>query len=219
LPELFQDYSYQAVVEAQYFWEAWERIASIPDTIFVTDRPAFETFLMTIVPPKYSNLDTETQEGNVAVIQGLKGSVIQINLTSNRMLESAHLIINEDRAKMASSYNRASGYFTLMDEGEFTVNLVDKRGITNRDPIPYALEIIPDHDPSLAVIKPAPMIELGSEQTIPIHLEIQDDYGFTDLQLAYEVRRPTYLQADPYVAMFTIQDLIPDTLNQTIHTF
>ena len=219
LPELFQDYSYQAVVEAQYFWEAWERVASNPDTIFVTDRPAFETFLMTIVPPKYSKLDTETQKGNVAVVQGLKGSVIQINLTSNRMLESAHLIINEDREEMASSYNRASGYFTLMDEGEFTVNLVDKRGITNRDPIPYALEIIPDHDPSLAVIKPAPMIELGSEQTIPIHLEIQDDYGFTDLQLAYEVRRPTYLQADPYVAMFTIQDLIPDTLNQTIHTF
>ena len=219
LPELFQDYSYQAVVEAQYFWEAWEKVVSKSNTIFVTDRPTFETFLMTIIPPKYSNLDTETQEGNVAVVQGLKGSVIQINLTSNRMLESAHLIVNGDRLEMASSYNRASRNFTLMDEGEFTVNLVDKRGITNRDPIPYSLEVIPDHDPSLAVIKPAPMIELGSEQIIPIHLEIHDDYGFTDLQLAYEVRRPTYLQADPYVAMFTIQDLIPDTLNQTIHTF
>ena len=63
LPELFQDYSYKAVVNAEHFWEAWEKVTSIPDTIFVTDRPFFESFLITVVPPKYSRLNTETQEG------------------------------------------------------------------------------------------------------------------------------------------------------------
>ena len=218
LPELFQDYSYKAVVNAEYFWEAWEKVISIPDTIFVTDRPFFESFLITVVPPKYSGLNTETQEGNVAVVQGLKGSTIQIYFSSNRVLETAWLMINGEKSDLASTHRSASGYFTMMDEGEFTVNLVDQRGITNRDPVPYAIEIIPDHDPSLFVIKPPPMIELGNDQTIPIHLEIEDDYGFMDLQVAYEVRRPTYLQADPYVAMFTIHDLNPDTVIQTIHT-
>ena len=218
LPELFQDYSYKAVVNAEHFWEAWEKVTSIPDTIFVTDRPFFESFLITVVPPKYSRLNTETQEGNVAVVQGLKGSTVQIYLSSNRVLESAWLMINGERLDLASTHRSASGYFTMIDESEFTVNLVDQRGITNRDPVPYSIEIIPDHDPSLFVIKPPPMIELGNVQTIPIHLEIEDDYGFTDLQVAYEVRRPTYLQADPYVAMFTINDLNPDTIVQMIHT-
>ena len=110
-------------------------------------------------------------------------------------------------------------YFKLMDEGQFTVNLVDKRGITNRDPIPYKLQIIPDHYPTLSILKPSPITELGNDQSVPIHLEVSDDYGFTDLQLAYEVQRPAYLQADPYVAMFNINDLSIDSLDQTIKMF
>ncbi len=219
LPELYQDYSYQAFVKANHFWEAWESVATKPFTIFVTDRPIFESFSLTIIPPKYSKLEKVQQEGNIALIKGLKGSIIQIDLTSNRMLKNAYVEINGERSKMASNYNQASGYFKLMDEGQFTVNLVDKRGITNRDPIPYKLQIIPDHYPTLSILKPSPITELGNDQSVPIHLEISDDYGFTDLQLAYEVQRPAYLQADPYVAMFNINDLSIDSLDQTIKMF
>ena len=218
LPELFQDYTYSAIVNADHFWEAWEKVASIPSTIFVTDRPFFESFLITVVPPKYSGLITETQVGNIAVVHGLKGSTVQIYLSSNRILESAFLDINGEKIDLSSTGRSASGNFQMMESGEFTVNLVDERGITNRDPVPYSLEIIPDHDPSLFVIKPSPVIELGSNQSIPIHIEIEDDYGFSNLQVAYEVRRPAFLMADPYVAMFTIHDLNPDTVIQTIRT-
>ena len=69
---------------------------------------------------------------------------------------------------MVTSYNTASGGFTIGRRKLF-VNLVDKRGITNRDPISYSLEILPDNSPTINVIKPAPMIELGNEQAIPIH--------------------------------------------------
>ena len=62
---------------------------------------------------------------------------------------------------MVTSYNSASGGFTLLNEGNFIVNLVDKRGITNKDPIAYTLEIIPDNNPMINIIKPPPMIELG----------------------------------------------------------
>ena len=57
LPELYQDYSYQALVNAKHFWESWETVTTAPETIFVTDRPSFETFLTTITPPKYSRLE------------------------------------------------------------------------------------------------------------------------------------------------------------------
>ena len=219
LPELFQDYYYQAVVKAEYFWEAWEEVRSKPNTIFVTDRPGFETFSMTIIPPEYSKQEPRLQEGNIAVVQSLKGSIVQIEISSNRMLDSGYLLINQDNLNMKTNYNRAYGEFIIENEGEFTVNIVDERGITNRDPIPYSIEIISDINPWITVIKPPLVTELGSDQFIPIHLEIQDDFGFTDLQLAYEIRRPNYLDADPFVAMFNIPELIEDTLIQSIYTF
>ena len=216
LPELFQDYSYQAVVQAKYFWEAWGTVTTKPETVFVTDRPSLETLLMTVIPPKYSRLNKYEQKGNIAAISSLKGSVIQIELTSNKILESAFLNIDGTLLEMSSAFNKSSGEFVLMDEGEFTINLVDKRGITNRDPIPYSLETLPDHKPSLTIFEPNPVLELGDDQIIPINIKIMDDYGFQDLQLAYEIRKPAYLQNDPYVAMFSINDISLDSISQNI---
>ena len=216
LPKLFQDYSYQAMVQASHFWEAWENVSTPPETVFVTDRPAFETLIMTIVPPKYSKLKKYQQEGNVAVISNLRGSLVQVELTANKILESAFLDINSEILKMSSSFNKASGEFILMDEGELTINLVDKRGITNRDPISYSLEPLLDHNPSLTVFAPDPISELGDNQIVPINLKIMDDYGFKDLQLAYEIIKPAYLQNDPYVSMLSINDISLDSISQTI---
>ena len=45
LPEIYQDYSYQAMVNSKHFWEAWKIVTTNTDTIFVTDRPKFEKSL------------------------------------------------------------------------------------------------------------------------------------------------------------------------------
>jgi len=216
LPELFQDYVYYATVDSEHFWEAWGTVSSRPDTIFVTDRPKFEKFLITTQPPPYSKLKTTTQEGNIALVEGLKGSIARVEITSNRTLEESYININDTIIGLSIDYNKAEGQFPLIDEGKFTVNLVDKRGITNKDPIPYTISILPDSKPSISIIKPSPITELGDDQIVQIKLEVSDDYGFTDLQLAYEVRRPTYLLTDPYVSMFIINSLMKDSLNQTI---
>ena len=213
---MYQDYSYQAAVYARFFWESWNEVTTTLDTIFVTDRPSFENFSLKITPPKYSKINEFTQEGNIATIKSLKGSEILIDIISNRILRTAYLRLNNERVNMVTSHNSASGGFTLLKEGSFIVNLADKRGITNRDPIPYTLEIIPDNNPMINIIKPPPMIELGNEQIIPLHIDVVDDFGFTDLQLAYEVKKPVYIKDDTFVAMLKIDELEPDSLIQSI---
>ena len=47
-------------------------------------------------------------------------------------------------------------------------------------------------------------------------IEIEDDFGFETLQLAYEIIRPDYLNVEPYISMFIIPDLIRDTTKQHI---
>ena len=219
LPKLFQDYSYEAVVNAHYFWQAWGHVSSGLDTIFVTDRPSFENFQIIITPPSYSKLPKRKQEGNLSVVEVLKGSRVNINLTSNRTLESANILVAEENLKMKVENKKASGYFDVLEENIFSVNLFDKRGITNRDPIQYKVQVIPDQFPELYVNQPKKDLEIGTDQVIIINLELQDDFGFNNLQLAYEVHRPDYLKAEPFVSMKQIDDLDKDILIQEIQTF
>ena len=219
LPKLFQDYSYEAIVNASYFWQAWDHVSSGLDTIFVTDRPSFENFQIIITPPSYSKLPKRKQEGNLSVVEVLKGSRINIDLNSNRVLESANILVGGESLKMDVKNKIASGYFDVLEENIFSVNLFDRRGITNRDPIQYKIQIIPDQYPLLYVNQPKKDIEIGTDQIIIINLELQDDFGFSNLQLAYEVHRPAYLKAEPFVSMKQIDDLNKDTLIQEIQTF
>ncbi len=216
IPELFQDYAYEAFVPSYHFWEAWKEVVSKPDTIFVTDRPVFEFFEITLTPPAYTKLSTETQKGNIAVIQGLKGSSIDVRLSSNRMLGLAYFNINEEKIDMRIIDNKAQGSFLLDDEGKLTVNIADERGVTNRDPVPYSLQIIPDHEPILNVIKPELLTELGSDMSIPLLIDIEDDYGFSDLQVVYEIHRPNFLGVDAFTEIFKLTELKTDTNRQSI---
>jgi len=218
LPELFQDYEYEAIVNSKYFYEVWRSVRSKPDTVFVTDRPKLDNFNMAIIPPKYSKLPLEDLDGSVAVIQALKGSIVKINLESNRTLKSCFMKQNDSIKYLETYENKATGEFMIKNEGKFSVHLVDPRGITNRDPVPYHVNILPDNNPTIKVIKPPPIITLGNNQIIQFHLEIEDDYGFTNLQLTYEIRRPEYLEVEPYIAMFIIPELNQDTTLQIIKT-
>ena len=216
LPELFQDYEYSAIVNAKHFYQAWQFVQSATDTIFVTDRPKLNNFEIKIIPPVYSKLPSESLDGSIALVEGLKGSVIKINLESNRFLKTCFIKLNDSVNFFETKENKAFGEFILKKDGKFSVHLVDPRGITNRDPIPYRINILPDNHPVMRVKKPAPVLTLGNNQIIQYELEIEDDYGFNDLQLAYEIRRPDYLGVEPYIAMFIIPDLNKDTTKQII---
>ncbi len=213
---VYQDYVYRALYPARSFWQAWDVISSESHRISVTDRPIFEDFTITVIPPAYSGLSPQSQKGNQANVQGLKGSTIDLNLRANRMLSSGKILFNQSEIPLTINGQDARGQFTLENDATFSVNINDRKGISNRDPISYHLQIIPDLAPDLKVIDPAPIIELGDDQIIPIHLSISDDYGFSNLQVGYEIQRPSYLDTKPAMAIFTIRDLVPAVLSQEV---
>ena len=219
LPELYQDYSYYAFVNAENFWEPWGQVISKIDTIYVTDRPRLESFQILIEPPKYTNLKTEIQQGSVAYISAVYGSNIKINLKSNRILKESFIDINDTLLFLSINQKNASGDFKLLAKSKIKVNLVDIRGITNRDPVPYFFDIILDQEPILSVLKPDNEIELGDDQIISFSIDIQDDFGFKSLQVSYEIIRPEYLNIKPYVSMFNVEGLVKNKIIQNINSF
>ncbi len=218
LSEVYQDYIYRAVVPSTHFWQPWDEVSTKTYRISVTDRPVFEDFSIMIIPPRYSRLPVVNQKGNQANVPGLPGSIIRVKLKANRPLASGFVALEDSQIPIRINGRTGAAEFIMDQDQTFTVNIFDQRGITNRDPIPYHLQILPDLNPDMKIISPAPVVELGDDQTIPFHLSISDDFGFSDLQVSYEVQHPSFLTSEPITAIFTIYGLKPAILTQEIHS-
>jgi len=208
LKSIYQNYRYRAYVPSEKFWNPWNEISSKTYSISVTDRPSISDVTFTINSPMYTGLPLKQQKANQSEIQAILGSEISVSLRSNKKIENATLLLNEDRLKMSTKNDKAEFKFIMKEEGKFFINLKDERGISNRNPIPFHLKAIPDLNPKMSILKPAPIIELGGDQIISINMNIEDDFGFSKLQLAYEIHRPEYINAEPKISMFNIA--IPD---------
>ncbi len=208
LEAVYQNYRYRAYVPSLKFWNPWKEISSKPYSISVTDRPSISDLTFTITSPEYTNLPARIQKANQSEIQAILGSKISVALRSNKKLENASLILNQNKLNMSIRDDKADFKFIMKEEGKFFISLMDKRGITNRNPIPFHLKAILDLNPIMSILKPAPIIELGESQMIAINMNIEDDFGFSKLQVAYEIHRPDYIEAEPKISMFNI--LIPD---------
>ena len=202
--DVFQNYRYRAFLTSTEFWQPWEEISSKYYSISVTDRPSIEDFLVTITPPSYTGLAAQTQKANQAEIQAIYGSTIDVQLQSNQQLTKAELVLDGEKKKMSIRNKMAHYSFTINMDREFSIHLTDKRGVTNRNPIPFHVQIISDISPEMTILRPPPIIELGDEQKIPVLMTIEDDFGFSNLQLAYEIQRPSYIKEEPLISMFNI---------------
>ena len=216
LNNISENYSYRAFVPAHHFWDSWKEVSTGIYTISVTDRPVMEDLSITVISPEYSRIKPVIQEGNQANISGLLGSSIQIKLRSNRPLKEANLLLNDSIVPMIISGKNALGDFSLKKDSPLSIHLLDVRGIANRNPIPFQISVIEDIYPDISVLQPEKAIELGSDQSILLHLQIEDDFGFSNLQIAYEIHRPSYIAAEPLLSLFTLPIHDPFNVNQEI---
>jgi len=218
LTQIHQDYDYRAFVPAQHFWEAWKEVTSPVYRILVTDRPTLDEFTITIHSPAYSGLAPVIQEENQASVQGLKGSTVQVDLKSNLPLEKALIHLQEKAVDMQISGTEATGQFPLEEEDEFLIRILDTRGIANNQPIPYHVNVIPDQVPQMNIIVPEDDIQIPGNQKLAFHLKIEDDFGFSNLQIGYEIHRPEFLQIEPFFAIYNIPGLDKTMPVQEIQT-
>ncbi|MFQ6674482.1 MAG: hypothetical protein ACE5GH_06840, partial [Fidelibacterota bacterium] len=200
LPHVFQNLHYRAFVRSRHFWEPWGKISSPTYTISVIDRPAIREFVITITPPGYTGMSPMSQKENVAEIRALKGSSIGVHLTSDKILSRAYLRYvtaespdRPSRIAMNVSQKGATGEILLTDDSAFETHIFDERDVGNLDPIQYRILMVEDVLPELQVLEPESPTELGSDFAIPVRLHIEDDFGFSNVQIVYETRHPAYL--------------------------
>ncbi|MCF6239462.1 MAG: hypothetical protein L3J79_11755, partial [Candidatus Marinimicrobia bacterium] len=86
--------------------------------------------------------------------------------------------------------------FTLMEADQIWFELTDDEGVSNLDPLVYPLYVATDVAPIIRVMVPGQDVIIGENMLIPIRLKLDDDFGFSRLELNYQIQHPDYLMAD-----------------------
>ncbi|MCH7731568.1 MAG: hypothetical protein IIB44_03505 [Candidatus Marinimicrobia bacterium] len=230
MEDVFQNIHYRGFVQSSHFWQPWDEISSPTYTIEVIDRPIIEDFVVTITPPDYTNLKPVVQKGNIAEIRGLKGSELSFLLKADKKLSRAYFDFTPlgepegiDQIVLNINGRKATGSFLLLEDGTLISRVFDRRNTSNLDPIEYHLMVLDDTPPGMDVIQPETPSELGTDFTIPIQLHIEDDFGFSNLQIVYEVKHPDYLSVgkSPFnkelVNIQTIPELSHEDISQEVY--
>lgn len=172
--------------EFTYYFSS-ENIESNRYEISVLAPPIIEDFSLKIIPPSYANLPPTILKNNGAVTS-LKGSKIEFDLRSSKILDSAAIVFGDKKIKeMKIEAKLAKTEFYISRNTDYFFSIVDTAGIRNNKPIKYAINTILDEYPLIEVIKPNKDVRISKQFVLPIELEISDDYGFSELLLKYKL--------------------------------
>lgn len=156
--------------------------------INVVERPRVTGLKITLHYPDYSRLAPMTLDEDNGSFAALVGSRAQIEIEANRDIDEGYLVRSDSsRQRLTLDGSRTEATFDVDSSFSYFIQLRDKQGETNPDPIEYIVTAIPDEYPIVSVIYPGFDLNLDENMTIPFTLHISDDYGFSSLALKYQV--------------------------------
>lgn len=167
------------------YYASAEDVESEVYQINVIDRPIVKKMEMKITPPSYTKLPSiiQADNGSASVLPGTR---LEYKITSSKNLKSAELVTLPGKViSLNTDGFEAEGNFYIKEKLNYYIKLTDTSEVKSENPIRYTINILEDEYPQVEIIQPGDNVELGLETILPLVIEIEDDYGFTDLYLFY----------------------------------
>lgn len=173
--------------EHKYYMQAADVKSSEYD-IAVIERPLARNLQAKLIYPAYSKLGSQYLDENVGDISALKGTTVELTLQTNKTLQDARIKFDDgSEVPMTISGQRVSGKFALQRNGSYHFELRDQRDLSNASPIEYRLSVVEDQHPLVEITFPGQDVDLGKDMIMPLSIEAQDDFGFTQIKLGYQI--------------------------------
>ena len=155
--------------------------------VHVIDPPAVKRLRLHYQYPAYSLLPDRIEEEG-GDIQGLPGTRVALEVTANKPLSKAALVL-DDTLSLAAQLDGATARVALQIErpGAYHIALVDRKGATNRDPIRYAIQVREDQKPVVAITDPGRDSDLPESLKVLLKAEASDDFSVEEIALVYRV--------------------------------
>jgi hypothetical protein len=155
--------------------------------IGVIDPPRLQRLELRYQYPAYSGLPDriDTKNGDISALAGTR---ITFTADANKTLASAALVLDDSLQLPARVEDRrVYAALTLENPGRYHIALQDRKGITNRAPIRYAIHVVDDTPPQVAIAAPGRDIDLPDDRQVLLIIEANDDFGIAALTLFYRV--------------------------------
>lgn len=196
-----ENLSYSLVYFAKY-----KNINSEEYTINVSDYPVIKAFIVTLIPPGFTGLPSKILEENEGNIFCQEGSTIKFELTSDKALSYAGIMLNDKPVDFRVNGDKASGEFIAKESGEYKFVIRDEKGIQNPGRNTYTIKVLADRPPEITVIEPEQSsYTLNGEKDLLVRARISDDFGFSKLVLAF--RKVKELTGNVPAPVFTYENI------------
>jgi hypothetical protein len=164
----------------------------VSDTFRITviEPPALQRLRLHYDYPAYSRLPSRSVEDN-GDIRALAGTRVSFELVANKALARAELVLDDSLRLSAvidgSDATVARVEWEVGPAGQYHFALRDAKGVANRDPIRYAVQVLQDLPPRVEFTDPARDMDLPETRRIPLALEAEDDFGVDKVELVFRV--------------------------------
>ncbi len=189
------EYTFKQIKRNLDYYAKAEGIKSEQYKLKVTDKPRIIDLKLTFNYPKYTQLKPLVIDQNDGTIEALVGTKVKIEATANKDLARGDLVFSDsspadpksDRIEMKIEGKKAIGEIIVRKDDSYHLEVEDKSGYKNPDPIEYKITKKEDQTPEVKIIQPGMDCDLTENMQLPLLVKGSDDFGFTNLKLAYQV--------------------------------
>lgn len=172
----------------------------------VVPPPIAESLQVTLTPPKYTRRPVVKLSPGAGHIEGLVGTVVQIQATANKPLGSSLLRVKDkDRFPLSLSPDgtHVSGSFTIQEAGVYSywLDLRDRQNFGNSDAPRYEIRAIQDAAPDIYIDQPSTDIQVTPTAEVAVRLVSKDDLGLHLVRLRYSIQASEAAEISAQVEM------------------
>ncbi len=174
--------------QASFQYHAFDgRFLSPTGSIRVVDPPDLRSLKLTLVPPSYTHLSSETRDSGH--VEALKGTLVTLVARTTKGVREAQLVLDEgSRHLLEVNEERLTGSLLVLEPVHYTIKLKDEFGFENPNPVLYQIRVIPDAYPEADITSPAKDLEITGDEVIPIVYSARDDFGLTAVRLTFQLK-------------------------------
>ena len=198
-----------------------------PHRVEVLDPPEVRQLTVRYRYPAHTGWPERVESGN-GDVSAPAGTGVEIRIDASKPLAEAALVV-DDSLRLPAEVEDLGARVTFSlpvaaDAGGdpetpapnrrlYHIDLRDRKGVANRDPIRYAVEVLPDQEPRVAVVEPGEDIDLPESRAVRLGIEGSDDFGVASLELLFrknggsEHSAAISLRPGPRVAVEHLWDL------------
>ena len=143
-----------------------------------------------IFPPKYTGHIGKEEIVDIGHLKVIESSSLEIEMEPSKKVKECSLQILNREYEMKKKWGKyVSKKIPVKDPTYYSIRLVDKYGIENKDRLTYQVEIIEDELPFVKLIKPVQEDYFCPVSLLDWEIEAYDDYGLTAGRLEYSVTK------------------------------